>query len=233
MQGRGKNCKVDCYKRNDLDYFFAYPEDYAQASIEWVGQEFKRRPFHPAFEVIFVYSQEDGKLDVYLTGDRKPVPDLQQIFAKAILKTEIEEDKKDERIYDLTPLRSRHFQFVYGPESGIEKIMVKKLRLGLYGKNKEKIMLETDALYDRNAIFDLYDKTTKDFLPSQIFINQVGIKATFAQNPSSRKAKSCTFTITWPNSCSLKHDGRHLILRKMLVDSGIEPREPAEEKEIA
>jgi hypothetical protein len=24
MQGRGENCKVECYKRNDLDYFFAY-----------------------------------------------------------------------------------------------------------------------------------------------------------------------------------------------------------------
>jgi hypothetical protein len=51
MQGRGENCKVDCYKRNDLDYFFAYPEDYAQASVEWVGKEFKRRPHHPAFEI--------------------------------------------------------------------------------------------------------------------------------------------------------------------------------------
>src|SRR5580704_11621495 len=44
MQGRGQNCKVDCYRRNDRDYFFAYPEDYAQASIEWEGKEFKRRP---------------------------------------------------------------------------------------------------------------------------------------------------------------------------------------------
>jgi hypothetical protein len=43
MQGRGENCKVDCYNRNDLDYFFAYPEDYAQARVEWVGKEFKSR----------------------------------------------------------------------------------------------------------------------------------------------------------------------------------------------
>jgi hypothetical protein len=30
MQGRGENCKVDCYNRNDLDYF-CLPRDYAQA----------------------------------------------------------------------------------------------------------------------------------------------------------------------------------------------------------
>jgi hypothetical protein len=26
MQERGQNCKVDCYRRNDLDYFFAYSD---------------------------------------------------------------------------------------------------------------------------------------------------------------------------------------------------------------
>jgi hypothetical protein len=36
-EGRGNNCKVDCYKRGKLNYFFAYPEDYAEASIEWDG----------------------------------------------------------------------------------------------------------------------------------------------------------------------------------------------------
>jgi hypothetical protein len=83
MQGRGENCKVECYKRNDLDCFFAYPEDYAQASVEWIGGEFNRRPRYPAFEIIFVYSQKDGTLDTYLSGDRKPVPDLQEIFANS------------------------------------------------------------------------------------------------------------------------------------------------------
>ena len=118
MQGRGENCKVDCYNRNELDYFFAYPEDYAQARVEWVGKEFQRRPHHPAFEIIFVYSRNDGTLDIYLTGDRKPVPDLQAIFADTILKAELGPDEKDERVYDLNPVRSRQFQFVYGPEVG-------------------------------------------------------------------------------------------------------------------
>jgi hypothetical protein len=140
MQGRGENCKVDCYHRNDLDYFFAYPEDYAQASVEWVGKEFKRRPHHPAFEIIFVYSQGEGTLDIYLSGDRKPVPDLQAIFADAILKAELGPDEKDERVYDLNPLRSRQFQFVYGLEAGIAEVAVKKLRLTVYGK-KEHIVL--------------------------------------------------------------------------------------------
>jgi hypothetical protein len=71
-QGRGHNCKVDCYKRGDRDYFFAYPEDYAQAEIEWGKEGLKRHPRRPAFEIIFVYSQDEGTLDIYLSGDRTP-----------------------------------------------------------------------------------------------------------------------------------------------------------------
>jgi len=33
-EGRGNNCVVEPYRRGDLDYFFAYPEDYSQQSIE-------------------------------------------------------------------------------------------------------------------------------------------------------------------------------------------------------
>ena len=35
-EGRGNNCVVEPFRRGDLDYFFAYPEDYSQQSIEWV-----------------------------------------------------------------------------------------------------------------------------------------------------------------------------------------------------
>ncbi len=31
-----KNCVVEAFRRGELDYFFAYPEDYSQQSMEWV-----------------------------------------------------------------------------------------------------------------------------------------------------------------------------------------------------
>ena len=192
--GPWRHGKVDCYKRNDLDYFFAYPEDYAQASVEWVGKEFKRRPRHPAFEIIFVYSQNDGTLDIFLTGDRKPVPDLQAIFADTILKAELGPDKKDERVYDLNPMRARQFQFVYGPESGIADVALKKLRLTVYGK-KDRILLEADPTYNKHAIFDLLDKVAKGIPLTQMAVTQVGIKVTFTHNPTSRKASTRNFDV--------------------------------------
>ena len=84
-EGRGKNCVVEAFRRGELDYFFAYPEDYSQQSMEWVNGEFGRRPHNPAFEVIYVYSQKDGTLDLNCRGANKAVEPLQAMFATAIL----------------------------------------------------------------------------------------------------------------------------------------------------
>ena len=40
-EGRGKNCVVEALRRGELDYFFAYPEDYSQQSIEWVNRNIR------------------------------------------------------------------------------------------------------------------------------------------------------------------------------------------------
>jgi hypothetical protein len=76
-EGRGRNCVVEPFRRGELDYFFAYPEDYSKQSIEWVNGQFGRRPHNPAFEVIYVYSQKDGSLDLNFRGSYKAIEPLQ------------------------------------------------------------------------------------------------------------------------------------------------------------
>src|SRR5271166_4856251 len=129
-EGRGRNCVVETFRRGDLDYFFAYPEDYSQQSIEWVDGEFGRRPHNPAFEVIYVYSQKEAALDLNFRGSHKAIEPLQGMFATAILKLhELPSDPKDGRVYDLNPLRQKSFHFVFDVGCGIQDATVKKLRL--------------------------------------------------------------------------------------------------------
>lgn len=59
---------------------------------------------HPAFELVLVYSQAESTLDVYLAGDCKPMPDLQAIFAQAVLKAQLGPDEKEEPVYELGQL---------------------------------------------------------------------------------------------------------------------------------
>lgn len=225
-EGRGKNCKVDCYKRGKLDYFFAYPEDYPQSRIVWKQRELKRQPETPAFEIIFIFDPEQGALEIYLDGSRKIVPELQTIFAGAILEFELSDDEKDNRVYDLNPLKTPDaVTFQYEPESGITSVAVKKLRLKVISTN-QRITLEADPSRNPLAVYEMLEKVKKTFPAAGMVVTQVGIVVTFAPSPNRNKPRTRSFDISWPNSCSLRHDGNDKVIRQMLIDSGLEARPP-------
>ena len=220
-EGRGRNCKVEVYRRYNKEYFFAYPEDYAQSGVEWVRNQLSTRARHPAFEIIFVYCEEEGSLDIYAPRNTKSVPDLQEIFGQAILKLEdLDEFTGDNRVYVLDALADRDFAFRYPPDSGIEQVAVQRLRLSLKTGGKRRVTVEADATYNPKAVYDLMEKIN----PPPFHVTQAEIKATFAPTPGTR-SRVRRFKISYPNWCALRHDQRDLVIRKMLVDSGIEPRE--------
>ncbi len=224
-EGRGKNCVVEPFLRGDLDYFFAYPEDYSQQSIEWVNGEFDRRPHNPAFEVVYVYSKKEGSVDLNFRGSYKAIEPLQGMFATSILKLEeLPPDPKDERVYDLSPLLQKNFDFTYSVGSGIEKVAVKKLRLSSRIKKGDRITLEADTSENPDAIYDLLDQVSKSMPLNMYNITQVGIAVSIVV-AADKPAKLVTIRITHPNSCSLKYDELGLKLRDMLEASGIEPKE--------
>ena len=226
-EGRGENCVVEPFRRGDLDYFFAYPEDYSQESIEWVDGKFGRRPHNPAFEVIFVYSQKDGTLDLNFRGARKAVEPLQWMFANAILKfDELPRDPMDDRVYDLTPIARRDFDFVYSVGSGIEDVVVRHLRLTSRFKKGDRITLEADGAKNPEAVYDLLE-TIRSVVPLHLYNVTLVELAAKVVAEAGRPPKTVSFRLTHPNSCSLKYDEVGARLRAMLEASGIEPKQPA------
>jgi len=225
-EGRGKNCVVEPFRRDTLDYFFAYPEDYSQNSPEWDSAGFAIRPHNPAFEVIFVYSQSEGSLDLNCRGSKKATEPLQSMFTTAILKLpKLPPDPKDQRIYDLAPLMQRNFAFSRDLASGIDKVAVKKLRLSARFKKGERINLEADTTTNAKAVYDLLDRVGPSLPLHQYNVTQADLAVTMAA-VGEKPARTVTVSVSFPNSCSLKYDALDLNLRKMLSDSGIEPMEP-------
>ena len=221
-EGRGRNCKVEVFRRYEKEYFHAYPEDFAQSGMEWVRNSLSARARHPAFEIIFVYCQAEGSLDIYAPRNTKAVPELQQIFAETILKfDDLEELAEDDRVYALDALANRDFVFKYPPDCGIESVAVRMLRLSLKTGKKRRVTVEAESKQDLKAVYDVMNKLT---LPP-FHVTQTEIQVTFAPTPGTR-ARIRSFKISAPNWCALRHDVRDLIIRKMLVDSGIEPMQP-------
>ncbi len=219
-EGRGRNCQVEVYCRHNKEYFFAYPEDFGLSSVEWVSDALKTRARHPAFEIIFVYCESEGSLDIYAPKNTKAVAKLQKLFAKTILNLEtLVNGKIDKRVYDLNPIGSTEFKFTIEPESGIDEILVTQLRLTLKHGSKRRITLEADTKNNPQAVYDLLAKLN---LPAY-YVTQTRIKVIFEPKIGER-TKTKTFNITYPNSCALGHEGNDLKIRQMLAKSGIEPQ---------
>ncbi len=225
--GRGKNCEVEVYRWGERDYFFAFPEDHAQHGAEWEDGERKVRPHNPAFDLVFVYSQADGTLELNCRGATKADEALQGLFAQAILGLDaLPPDAKSKEVYDLGPLMKPNFEFTHAPDSGIGAVVVKRLRLTSRVRRGDQLVLSADTNRDRQAVYALAEEIGKA-MPLHLFdVTQVELAATLQTDPG-KKPKTVTIRITHPNSCSLKQDEVGNRLRMMLVASGIEPRAPA------
>lgn len=219
-EGRGKNCKVEPYRRNNKEYFFAFPEDFAQTAVEWEGDSLKNKAHHPAFEIIFVYTEAEGSLDIYAPKNTKAIPQLQLMFAQHILKlAALENGEIDKRVYELTPVVDDSFEFKIEPASGIASVLVTRLRVNLKQGDKRRITLEADAHKDPHAVYKLLEELK---LPPY-YVSQLTLKVTF-EPAGNKRAKTRMVNITHPNSCALNYDGNDLKIRQMLAKSGLEPR---------
>ena len=230
-EGRGTHCVVERVRRGALDYFFAYPEDYAQHRIEWVNGQFGQRPHHPVFEVVYVYSQPDGALDVNFRGARTAVEPLQSLFAATILKQPaLPPDPTDDRVYDLNALRDPGFEFVYDRTSGIQDVVVTQLRLASRVTAGDRLTLEADAVGRPMAVYDLLARLRPAAALHLYDVTQVELSAAVITT-AGRPPQRVLIRLTRPNACSLPYDEVGLSLRAMLSASGIEPAAPAKDEE--
>jgi hypothetical protein len=231
-ESRGHHCRVDVYRKGNKENFFAHLSDFGQADPEWKSNALNTRARLPSFEIIFVYTQSEGSLDIHAPGNTKYVEDLQQIFADCILKLdELDEFAGDNRVYRLDPLGNRQFEFKKPQDSGIQSVVVKRLRLALIGAGARKVSVEAEPKHNPKAVYDLIDKL--NLPPSHV--TRAEITVTFLAPIPGTRSTTRTFRVTHPAWCNLRHVGRDEVIRKMLTASGIElmEREPIEEDSAA
>jgi hypothetical protein len=233
-EGRGHECIVEVYRRGSRLHYFAFPEDYSQTSLEYTDtKKLERRAHRPVFQVVFVCDPELGSLDTFFRGQKRTRLELETIFSRVILGKELDA-WKDDRVYNLNTFRSRGVKFVYDPASGIQDVQVKLLRLSLMGGPSQRVVLEADPSERRGAVYDLLDEISArsgdgshgGLSLALASVTRVGLQVFFS--PGRRRGRNTkTFYLTYPNGCTLGHDGRDAVLRQMLVDSKIETKPAA------
>ena len=100
-QGRGKDCTVEMLTRGDVDYFFAYPDDFVQ-NVVVHDEDGKLAPeaFRQTMLIVFAYNREDGSLESFARLPKKLKEYLEVIFTKAILHWELGPHEPD-AVYEL------------------------------------------------------------------------------------------------------------------------------------
>lgn len=223
-QGRGANCHVDTYYRGrKLNYFFAYPEDYTDTYIGYDKTgELERRPQNPAFEIIFVYDEIAGTMELFAQGDKTLKQTLQRIFVEQILNEKFALENPKAVPYALDALKNKDFSFAVDVADGIQNVRIRSMTVSPKGDWKRRITFDVGPITSKNATTkDIYDamKTALNDQTSplsQLTVKSAVIQVQFANPTGKGRAKTVNFKIAIPNSCNLKDTEEELKVKKYL-----------------
>ena len=242
-EGRGYGCEVRHFERDEKLYWFAYVHDYDSVSLEWADDHLDPRKSKPVFEVILVHSNDTGSLDIFVKGDYRTVEDLQKLWARAVLGTEDLGTPPERGVeYELNLLKTKR-ELPFRHADGITGVRISALRLSLIGERKKnrRITLEANTRNDPKAVYALLDTMFK--VPGQsdrtsdgkdprlsldvVNVTQAEFKFAFAAGAGTGK-RTITARVSYPNSCSLKHEPKEETARKYLREWGIDVAKSAQ-----
>ncbi|OHB54347.1 MAG: hypothetical protein A2173_10090 [Planctomycetes bacterium RBG_13_44_8b] len=215
-EGRGKHCKVEVLKRSDPERYcyFVKLEDYGDIIEEFEGE----KPVKPIFEVIFVYHPESGRIENNAKGKKDQIEQLHEAFCQGVLNMEKLPDNNS-RIYNLEKLKTR---FNFMPRDSQDNITSVKLKfLELEVDFKRRISFTDNG--NRSDIYNLIDDALNQHnIPlDSAAVTKVIIQIMFKKMAGERRARSVTFNIGTPDSCSLKDSATHLIAQKYVEKWGL------------
>lgn len=229
-EGRGDHCVVRQYRRGrdgEREYYFAYPQDHKQSTIQFDNGEMAKRPYNPAFEIIFVHNDSERTLTIWHDGPKTRVQDLQVAFARAILNQEILKDcPRDERVYDLSRFRDPDYQFSPDDALGIERVEIRKIGMRTRGSAEHVVSIDLGRKTPGHMLGQRIEAATQGIPRSAWQVARVGLRVIFEKKSHEAKRKTRSFEIVWPNSCSVQDDEYGIVIQRLLADHGIEPKVP-------
>ena len=223
MEGRGPRCDVSVCDRPERLHVFCFLEAQARALPEWQAEGMRRRPHKPVQPLTYMYSRIDGVLDVHFKGKPSVIWDLMAIFALHVLgEKRIDPPPKSRGVYRLDCFKYRGaVRFHYGPQSEITSVSVRRLRLTPKLGAKRHITIEGSPTPGVEPVYDALENELTSLRLDDVDVTQVELQVKFRRT-ATRRQRTIDATVTVPNRCSLAYDDRELLVRKMLIDSGIE-----------
>ncbi len=226
QQMRGRFCQVVHYRRpGGADYFFAYLDDYPDKRL--VFDESSDEPIvrsdRGAFENVFVFTSDEGAMEIFAPGISKSWEPMQTLFGRAILGKEIPPADPLRPSYRLDHLLKSDFPLPTKPEDRVADARITRLRLLPRGSGGY-IEIKADP---RGGRFDIYRKIERYLRAENIPLEGTRVlQASFALkfiHEGRGRQPQMTFNITAPHSSDLrhKHDEHRVVAERCLKLWGV------------
>jgi hypothetical protein len=219
-QGRGHKCKVEyCPRPNPMRHcYFAFPEDYSTSELQYEGDKLERKPRKSVFEVAFIFTPEDGVLEVSNPGNKQEAKALQDVFCRVALKLPGLPEKARVHKYNFEMFKDRDCAFPTNGGDGIHKVEVLGLRINNPNNLKRRITIDQDP-GSGESVYDWMDRTLdeKKISLDRMDISQVKMRVTWKAVNGS-KPRTLTFTLTNPDSTSLQDLPNHQVVKGYLKE---------------
>ena len=217
-QGRGHECIVEhTIRPNPTRHcYYAFPEDYSTSELQYVESNLVAQNRKSVMEVGFIFWPDEGTLEIGAHGKKQEIQALQHIFCQHALGMEELPPIRNDQVFRLNELKRRYFDFPTDPEDRIESVEVVALRFNLTGNKDRKVLIEQSS----DSLGSLHDWIARALnqvkVPLAMWeVTQAKIKVTWRLEPGKRQ-KTLTFTLTTPDSSTLKDMPHHLVIKEYL-----------------
>jgi len=217
-QGRGHRCVVEhAFRPNPTRHcFFAYPEDYTTSELQYDGDDLRRRCRKSVFQVVFVFRPDEGVLEISAPGQKKDIEALQEVFCRYALEMDRLPPRTNDRCYELNGLKRLDFDFPTKTEDQIEKVEVVALRMNVVGNHRRRVTVEQDPNSGETLHAWMKTAINEQRTPLRMLdVTSTRLKVTWRTAPGE-KAKTLTFSLTAPDSTSLKDLPQHNVIKRYL-----------------
>lgn len=205
LQGRGKVCTVDTFRRqNGTHYFLAYPDDFVRTvTVHDQEKKLVTQSIRSTFEVAFALCPNTGSLELFVKGPTWLKVRLEELFTRVVLGHHLE-PTCTEPAYELDQLKRRDFPLPTDPEDCL-RVGIRRMRLSWPG-TRRRVTLEADL---RMGSEDIYKHLDDMFghqpqVLDRLDVTMVSFCFELLEKEGRRKGQM-TFDVVCPNTCSVRN----------------------------
>jgi hypothetical protein len=223
-KGKGERSQVDILDRDGVIYYFVYQQDAPETSVGFLATgKLGPQVVRKVFNVIFWFDPTLGELSTVARGGKSDRDDLDRIFSEVCLGVPDLPNLTPKPVYTLSRAVDLQSKFLLPPDSSVDSIRVKSIRLtpsGMQAKLEIQANAEEDA---RNLIqrFQVHNPGTgANRSLEDAFFQRVEFEVRMKQGAEYKPR--WTFTLSYPNRCNLGENPEHKAVKQYLRTWGIE-----------